>query len=111
MLPLPLPPAAAARWGLQAIYIDWLTPAAAEAAPATAAFLGSMGWCGLQPALLAALQGSGSSAAQQQHTQLHGGGNSTTGGWCVCNTPATQCCMSSQAFTLCLPCRRRPGPA
>ncbi|WIA38572.1 hypothetical protein OEZ86_001885 [Tetradesmus obliquus] len=48
------------RWALQALYISWLVPASPEAAPATAAFLAQLGYCGLDPRLLAALQ-SGSS--------------------------------------------------
>lgn len=47
------------RWGLQALYISWLTPSSAEKAPATAAFLSGLGFCGLQPSLLQALQQSG----------------------------------------------------
>ncbi|KAF8061902.1 ABCG21 [Scenedesmus sp. PABB004] len=45
------------RWGLQALYIAWLTPRLSpERAPATAAFLAQLGFCGLDPRLLQALE-------------------------------------------------------
>lgn len=43
------------RWGLQALYISWLIPATAPAAPATATFLSGLGFCGLDPSLMQAL--------------------------------------------------------
>lgn len=46
-------------WGLQALYISWLTPSAPETAPATASFLSGLGFCGLEPSLMQALQSSG----------------------------------------------------
>jgi ABC-type phosphate/phosphonate transport system ATPase subunit len=46
------------RWGLQALYISWLTPSSAEMAPPTAAFLSGLGFCGLQSSLLQAMQSS-----------------------------------------------------
>ncbi|WIA22163.1 hypothetical protein OEZ85_004499 [Tetradesmus obliquus] len=44
------------RWGLQAVYISWLTPTHNQRAPAVAAFLGGLGFCGLDPEMLQTLQ-------------------------------------------------------
>lgn len=50
------------RWGLQALYIAWLTPATPDKAPSTAAFLSQLGFCGLDHGLLHALQNPGAGA-------------------------------------------------
>jgi hypothetical protein len=68
------------RWALQALYISWLVPASPDRAPATAAFLAQLGYCGLEPQLLQALQspaGGAEDRAQALNTIL------TTGGWCL----------------------------
>ncbi|KAF8058431.1 ABCG25 [Scenedesmus sp. PABB004] len=68
------------RWGLQALYVAWLTPAPAEQAPATAAFLASLGFCGLDPALLQSLQASTEPTDTASLSDSNGGsGNGTSG--------------------------------
>lgn len=48
------------RWGLQLLYVSWLTPAPGTHAPATATFLSGLGFCGLDSSLLQALSGKNS---------------------------------------------------
>eukprot|EP00775_Hariotina_reticulata_P007451 gene7451-7661_t len=64
------------RWGLRILYISWLTPTPAAKAPATAAFLSGLGFCGLQHDTMVALQSSGVSASSSGGGQMNSTGPS-----------------------------------